>query len=205
MKSIRDLLKEAVTIPDIPNTVTLYHGGSMELRQTYRDITGHKAGRSEYGVGLYCTTHYTTALKYSKGKRQMYLVTIEKGTDIDDTMFDIGEVREFVKYYVKGSKKREVLEAIEDNMERMETPTGISGDIFETIILNYDAITSSNTAALRHFLVDNGADYHFTSYNGGGSGSETVCIVINPKKIVSIQVIKSKDVTDNFELSPNFL
>lgn len=58
-----------------------WHGGNLENKG---DVINHKSGRYEYGPGLYLITHYETALKYSKGSRKLYLISVEVGTDIND-------------------------------------------------------------------------------------------------------------------------
>jgi hypothetical protein len=78
MLTFKEYLKEDSISPSTePNTMSLWHGGDLE--GAYQETISHKKGRSEWGPGLYLTTHYGTAQKYSKGSRKLYMITIKKG------------------------------------------------------------------------------------------------------------------------------
>jgi hypothetical protein len=83
IKSSTEYLKESnnniIIPPNIPNTLNFWHGGNLD---EFDDIISQKNGRYEYGAGFYITTHYGTAEKYAKGKRKLYLITVEEGLDI---------------------------------------------------------------------------------------------------------------------------
>ena len=94
---IKQLLKEMlieniVTPPSIPNTRNFWHGGNLS---EYSDIIAQKNGRYEFGSGLYLTTQYDVAKKYAKGSRKLYIVTVELGTDIHDSVIDTTKAIDF--------------------------------------------------------------------------------------------------------------
>ena len=62
------------------NTMTFWHGGNLD--DYNQGAINQKAGRYEYGPGLYLITKYSEAIKYAKGSRKLYKVTVEKGNNI---------------------------------------------------------------------------------------------------------------------------
>lgn len=191
-KVIRNIIKESViSPPQIPGTMNFWHGGNLD---EYNDLIAQKAGRYEYGPGLYITTKYDVAAKYSKGSRKLYLITVQEGVDINDAFFDINIAKDFVDKYVIKSKRKEVLERINkfDNEEK------IKGYIFNNILINEKAVKPINTQKLRQFYIDNGIDYEIVE-NAFGWG-EKMMILYNMKKIVNIIQVKSGDKITQFDL-----
>jgi len=162
----------------VDNTIQLWHGGNLE---EYNDIIAQKNGRYEYGAGLYLTSHKETAIKYAKGSRKLYLITIEKGVDISDATLDATKVYAFVNKYVLGGKKKEV----KDRIGKWVKEGKIKAYIFNNIMLNEKALSSSNTKNLRSFLIENGIDYDIVD-NAFGWG-ETMLVLYNMDKILEIQ------------------
>lgn len=191
-KSLRkNLLENIITPPDIPGTMNFWHGGNLD---DYSDIIAQKNGRYEYGPGLYLTTHYGTAQKYSKGSRKLYLITIAQGQDITDSFLDINKVQDFVKMYVIGTMKKFIWEQIQKYIENGQ----IKAYIFNNIILNNKAIKSTATQYLRTFYIDNGIDYEIVD-NAYGWG-EKMLVLYNMKKIVNVIQIKPGDKISVFDL-----
>ncbi len=188
---INDSKQNVIIPPDIPNTLNFWHGGNLD---EYDDVIAQKNGRYEYGAGLYLTTHHETATKYAKGSRKLYLVTVEKGTDIKDATLKISDILIFVKSYVLGSKKLEILKRIEKYIKE-----GIvKSYIFNVIILNEKAIKSSNTRYLREFYIENGIDYEIVD-NPFGWG-EDMMVLYNMKKIKNIIQINPSDKILDYDL-----
>ena len=159
----------------INETMDLWHGGNLE---EYNDVIAQKNGRYEYGAGLYLTDHKETAIKYAKGSRKLYLITIEKGVDITDAFLDIEVVNSFINKYVIGNKKKEVKERIGKYVKDGK----VKAFLLNNIILNEKAISSTNTNKLRSFYVENGIDYEVVD-NAFGWG-ETMVVLYNMDKIV---------------------
>lgn len=191
-KSLRkNLLENIIIPPDIPGTMNFWHGGNLD---DYNDIIAQKNGRYEYGPGLYLTTHYGTAQKYSKGSRKLYLITIAQGQDITDSFLDINKVQDFIKMYVIGTMKKFIWEQIQKYIENGQ----IKAYIFNNIILNNKAIKSTTTQYLRTFYIDNGIDYEIVD-NAYGWG-EKMLVLYNMKKIVNVIQIKPGDKISVFDL-----
>lgn len=176
---------------EFEDDMQFWHGGDLD---NYDDIIAQKNGRYEYGPGLYLTTHYDTAKKYAKGRRKFYIISVEKGNDINKSLLDINRVKEFVNKYVIKSKQKEILQRIEKyNKENM-----IKGYIFNNILLNEKALSPRNTSNLRQFLIDNGIDYEIVD-NPFGWG-EKMMVLYNMKKIKNVKQITAKDKIENYDL-----
>lgn len=176
---------------EFENDMQFWHGGDLD---NYDDIISQKNGRYEYGPGLYLTTHYDTAKKYAKGRRKFYMISVEKGNDINKSLFDIDKVKEFVNNYVIKNKQREILQRIEKHNKE----NTIKGYIFNNILLNEKALSPRNTSNLRQFLIDNGVDYEIVD-NPFGWG-EKMMVLYNMKKIKNVKQITSKDKIENYDL-----
>jgi len=181
-----------ITPPNIPNTMNFWHGGNLN---EFNDVISQKNGRYEYGPGLYLTTHHDTAMKYSKGSRKLYLITVEKGVELNDALLDISTVTEFIKTYVIPSMKQTVIE----RLQKYNNENKIKAYIFNNIIINEKAIKPSNTKFLRQFYIDNGIDYELVD-NPFGWG-ETMMVLYNMRKIVNTMIIKPSDRFKNYDLS----
>ena len=177
------------------STLTLWHGGNLEYGQ---ENVSHKGGRWEHGPGLYLTTHYDTARKYSKGSRKLYRVVVKKGTNIQDVNLPVSAVMDFAENYFIKSKRKEVVSRIE---KRINNNT-INADTFLNIVFNEQAIKNTDTDKLRIFLVKNGVDYSIVD-NAFGWG-ERMIVLFNMKNIVSKTIVKPKDKLEVFDLSTEF-
>ena len=162
-------------------TITLWHGGN--LTDNNLELISQRSGRFEYGSGLYTTTHYGTARKYSKGSRKLYKITLSKGNDANSAMIDYDAALKFVDRLVTRSKRNDV----KNRMEKFKKDSAILAEIFNNIILNEEAITATNTKKLSQFLVDQGVDY-LKVPNAFGWG-EMMIVIFNLKKIVKIYLL----------------
>jgi hypothetical protein len=188
----KEILKEETIIPpDIPGTINFWHGGNLD---NYDDIIAQKNGRYEYGPGLYVTTHYNTAQKYSKGSRKLYLLTIAEGKEISEAFLSMDAVKNFIKMYVIGTMKKYIYEQV----QKYEENGQVKAYIFNNIILNNKAIKSTATKYLRSFYVANGIDYEIVD-NAFGWG-EKMLVLYNMKKIVNVIQIKPGDKISVFDL-----
>ena len=191
-KIIRSLIKEGVVVPpQIPNTMNFWHGGNLD---EYNDVIAQKNGRYEYGPGLYLTTKFDVVEKYTKGSRKLYLVTVEKGLDINDAFIDFEDVKEFINTYVIKNLRKEII----TRMSVYNVDGKIKAFVFNNIILNEKAIKASNTKNLREFYINKGIDYEITN-NAFGWG-ENMMVLYNMKKIVNVIQVGSKDEIKQLDL-----
>jgi hypothetical protein len=188
-----NFIKENIlTIPDIPNTMNFWHGGNLD---EYNEIISQKNGRYEYGPGLYLTTRWDTAKKYSKGSRKLYLITVENGNEISDVLLDRNMVNEFISDYIIKSKQKEIIKHLNDHTK----DNVINASIFNNVVLNSKGLPSSRTNLLRSFLVENDIDYEMVN-NPFGFSSERMLVLYNMKKIVNTIVVKPNYEIDTFNL-----
>lgn len=177
------------------STLTLWHGGNLD--EAYDETTAHRKGRWEFGPGLYLTTHYSTAQRYSKGGRKLYRITITQGNEASKTPIPFEDAVQFIKTYAIRSKQREVLAYLERYRER-----GLKANVLINLMVNMDALRSSNTGRLRTFLVDHGVDYEIVD-NAFGWG-ERMVVLFNMAKIVKKEVVRAKDRIDDYDLPVGF-
>ena len=189
---IRTVLKEATIVPpDIPNSQTFWHGGDLD---TNVDTISHRKSRVEYGPGLYLTTHYGTAIKYAKGGRKLYMVTVDNGVDMNDAMLSMESVKRIVSSVVMTSKRKLVLH----RLERFIKDDHVNALLLNNIIINEEAVKASNMSALRQAYVDNGIDY-LIDVNTFGWG-ESMMVLFNMKKILQVQRIMPNDTIEKYDL-----
>ena len=178
------------------STIKVWHGGNLE--DGFDETMRHKKGRWEHGPGLYLTTHYDTARKYSKGSRKLYQLVIEKGTDLRDVVIDVNKVNEFIDTYLIKNKRNK----IKNSLIKYEKNGKYPAYILNNMIINDDAIKGSNTNEFRKFLVENGADYSLIPNAFGWH--ELMIVLFNTDKIIDKKVITPKDEIDVYDLPNEF-
>lgn len=176
--------EDLIVKPEIPNTMSFYHGGNLDR---YEPSLAQKKGRYEYGAGLYLTTHYGTARKYAEGSRKMYLITVEKGTDVNNAYINLDRAKEFINKYAVAKLRKELVNIVDSYSK----DTTIKAHIFNNILNNYKAIKPSNTNNLRDFFIENKIDYEIVN-NAFGWGEEMM-VLYNMNKIVKSIIIKPTD------------
>lgn len=198
MKSYKQYVAEKVIEPSKEKgTLTLWHGGKLDIIE---DTMKFKKGKVEYGPGLYLTTHWDTAQKYSKGGRKLYQVVIKKGKDAAKTKIPLETVKEFVNDHVIKRKQNEILKRVENYYARAKK---ITAEVVINIMINEDALSSGKYEEFRKFLMNNGIDY-LTVKNPFGWGNQVMIVLFNPSKIVSKTVVEPKDEIIKFDLPMNF-
>lgn len=181
------IFENQIVADNDPNTMSFWHGGNLE---NYEDVISQKSGRFQYGPGLYLTTKYDDAIKYSKGSRKLYLVTVYKGNEMDNSSIDFDNVILFIKKYVIKSSQNEIINALSKRVTNNTVPSFI----LNNLIINFDAIKPGNTKYLRQFYIDNGIDYNIVDNAFGWH--EKMMVLFNMKKIKNIQVIRPNDKID---------
>ena len=189
-------LQEAWELMESPRTMTLWHGGRLD--DSYEASISHKKGRWEHGPGLYLTTHYDTAKKYAKSQRKLYQITVEEGAELDKSNIPEENVHEFIDTYIIGRKKN----IIRSSVERITKDGTVKASRLLNLIINEDAIRSSNTNELRNFFVANGIDYALVP-NAFGWG-EMMLVLYNMDKIVEKKVIRPSDDIEVYDLPTDF-
>ena len=171
--------------------MNFWHGGNLD---DFNDIISQKNGRYEYGPGLYLITHHDTAIKYSKGSRKLYLITVSNGTDINDGFIDYKAANDFVRNYVI----KNLRVPIWNRMDKYFVDGKIKAYIFNSIILNEKGLKPINTKFLRTLYISNGIDYEIV-HNPYGWG-ERMMVLYNMDNIVNAVVVNPKDKIDTYNL-----
>ena len=195
MNFIEFLIEDVVELSKEPDTISLWHGGNLTKELV---LIPQKNGRFEYGAGLYATTHYDTARKYSKGSRKLYKLTLRKGNDANNARIDYVKAVGFVNQFVIKSKRKDIIQRLE-NFVKHDT---ISADIFNNVILNEKAIKAVDTIQLSQFFVDNGIDYLLVPNAFGWH--EMMIVIFNLNKIIDVQLIKPSDNIIDYDLPTTF-
>lgn len=195
MNFIEFLVEDVVEISKEPDTISLWHGGNLTKELV---LIPQKNGRFEYGAGLYATTHYDTARKYSKGSRKLYKLTLRKGNDANNARIDYVKAVGFVNQFVIKSKRKDIIQ----RLEKFVKNDTISADIFNNVILNEKAIKAVDTVHLSQFFVDNGIDYLLVPNAFGWH--EMMIVIFNLNKIIDVQLIKPSDKIIDYDLPTTF-
>jgi len=168
-----------------------WHGGNLN---EFDQATKHRKGRTEFGPGLYATTHYDTAKKYSKGGKKFYILDIEKGKEINEVSLDMESVKKFVAENIAKKKGSELLERLSERTNNNK----LSARIFLNNILNDELIKASKMNDLREFLVRNGVDYELVSNAFGWH--EMMIVLYNMNKISEMKQVSPKDKIETYDL-----
>ena len=187
--------ENTVELSKEPGTMSLWHGGNLTSDLV---LIPQKTGRFEYGAGLYATTHYDTARKYSKGSRKLYKITLRQGTDANKSYVELDKALGFVNQFVTKAKRKEIMQ----QLEKYNKNNMIPAYIFNNVILNEKAIKATDTVNLSRLFVDNGIDYLLVP-NAFGWG-EMMVVIFNLQKISDVQQIKPTDTIVDYDLPVNF-
>lgn len=189
------VIENTVELSTEPGTMSLWHGGNLSSELV---LIPQKNGRFEYGAGLYATTHYDTARKYSKGSRKLYLLTLSHGVDASNSQVQYDKALGFINQFVTKSKRNEIIQRIAKYNQNGMVPAFV----FNNVILNEKAIKATNTVNLSQFFVDNGIDYLLVPNAFGWN--EMMVVIFNLHKITNVQQIKPTDKIVDYDLPRNF-
>jgi hypothetical protein len=192
--TFKEFIKEETIEPSTePGTMSFWHGGNLET--PFNSLRKQKISRGEWGFGLYLTTHYGTAKKYAKGTRKFYMITVKKGTCINDVMLPIKDVEIFIDGLLSKSKATEAKQYVNLQMSANDT---INAETLSNIMVNHEYLKASNTPKLKEFFLRQGIDYNIISSPFGWG--EKMLVLFNMDLIVKKQIIKPNDKIKVFDL-----
>lgn len=139
------------------------------------------------------------ARSYAKGGGTVYRVEIRKGTDINEVSLDPDATKKFIKSYVKVALRPSFLNYVEKWLSNYNQ---IPARYLVNICVNMEALTPSNTNALREFLVESGADY---SSEYASMSRDLVVVVFNPVIVKSVAKAGNVSVDDYSVQIPDWL
>lgn len=182
-----------------PGTMSFWHGGNMDI---VSDAVHQKRGNWEYGPGLYLTTNYDIALRYARGNRKLYMVTVKKGVDAKDSYLDWNTVQDFIKRHGVQKNLRHTL----DRMQKYVRNEKILATIFLNVLSDtHETIRKpiqNKPREILEFLIQNGIDYLTVSSPFGAL--ETMMVLFNTKKIENIERVLPKDTVEVYDLPTTF-
>lgn len=177
-------------------TLTLWHGGNLEEILDYSKAKS--IDRYEYGPGLYLTTSYDVAEKYSKGSRKLYKITIEEGKSLNTSFVKYEDCLNFIKQNAIPTMRSLAIERI----SKYNRDGLVKAYVLRNILLNSKAIKASKLKELLNFYLDNNIDYDLIDNAFGWH--ETMIILYNTKKIIKTEIIKSIKDIEEFNLPTEF-
>lgn len=161
------------------------------------EIRAAKSGRAEWGAGIYASTHFETARKYSKGGGKVQLLTIRESNRLEDIAIPLDVAKSFVRDKLPRRLRSELEESLDENYERMaekiqdnlkciagdaDTKKWVPAEVLRNLCVNYDMTSGVRGLELSRFFSDLGIGY---SFDRGGSGSKEFWIVIFDPSLVS--------------------
>ncbi len=161
-----------------------YHGGNLE---SLREFQSYRSNRQKYGTGLYLTSNYDVAKRYAKGNRKLYLVSVERGNDIENSFVTLSKLSDFMNSYFGKPATKKVLQFLSDRVENGRIPLFFVNNV----LINSELIKPRNSGAWQEFLIQNGADYEIVENAFGYN--DKMMVLYNIEKISSIKRIESSD------------
>lgn len=158
-----------------------YHGGKLSfIDESFK----YKSNRVVYGAGLYLTTYYDVAKKYTKGSRKLYKIELNQGNDISDSLLPYDETIQFLKGITTKSK----LNLFLNRIEKFIIEGKIKAYNMNVILLNDNLIPSNKLNELRKFYVSHNIDYEV--HNNSFGFGETMVVLYNFNLIKTKEIIK---------------
>jgi hypothetical protein len=168
--------------------LTLYHGA--QRWDGPPSIQVHRKGHAEHGPGIYLTTKWETARKYSKGGGSVYRMTLSPPrTWLEQAKLSLDDVVPFIKGTLgSGKKAKEIQRSVESIAARIggkEIPASVLVNSF----VNNDVASGSRGPDLAEFLTSQGVDASHVH-----QGGEDWVVVFNPAIIHNVERLTPKDV-----------
>lgn len=161
-------------------TIKVWHGGKRFYDAP--EIRKHNKGSAECGTGIYTTTRYEVAKKYSKGGGKVLLMELKPNiTWLEKTNLNLSLIQQFVSQCNRLPNKTNILNHIIDVSERLNTDQ-IPAQCLVNLWVNYDASHGERGITLTNWLVDQGID---ASLHRAMSQDDWV-IIFNPKIIQKV-------------------
>jgi hypothetical protein len=165
----------------------LYHGAQRWSGLPM--IMPHRQGEAEHGPGIYFTTSWETAKKYSKGSGSVYRMTIDNPRSwVEDSDIPLSEVIPFINNTLRGKKALAVKNSIERVAARLKTGM-IPASVLVNTFVNNDVASGQAGPPLAEFLVNHGIDASLVH-----QGADDWVVLFNPKLIQRVEKLSSKEV-----------
>jgi len=192
IKGMMGIKEEEIQITQEPGTMLFFHGGDLDdINADYQQ----KSAKQKFGAGLYLITKYDVAIKYAKGSRKFYLVSVAHGTDLNDKIFPLETVMQFLNSTFSKPKVKQIVDwlnyrPLKDNQ--------VPAYLINNILVNHNLLNPKVSIAWKSFLIQNGVDYELVD-NPFGWG-ETMMVLYNTDLIRNVRRIQGKDRLSTYDL-----
>ena len=163
----------------------LWHGGRLEGPAEPRPS---RSGHYESGPGIYLTTQYERARRYSRGGKSTYIVTLSTPIRwLEDVKVSADVMVQWVHETPGLRHKREIT----NDLLAAGTKLGSVPLLYlVNHVVNYQALQGRHGVELARWLVSQGVDASLDHH----STNEDWVIVYNPSIIKNTKLVKAKDV-----------
>jgi hypothetical protein len=172
----------------------IWHGsrrwqGTPEIRPA-------KAGRAEWGAGIYGTTHFETAMSYAKGGGKVRLLTVGHTHCLEESAIPLSMAKAFVEEKLPKRVAVEILSILDESCTRMadriqSSRTRLPVDSKETdwvvaealrnLCVNFDLAAGARGLEVTRFFASLGIGYSMD--RGGGRDGEHWVVIFDPSLI----------------------
>jgi len=167
-----------LTPRNIQQGVRLWHGSRAWSGAP--QIHPPRNGRAEWGAGIYCTTRYLTASKYSKGGGIVMEMTIDPdATQLSSLVISADEMIAMTKSIHRLGQREEIVRQIRQS-EARRGGKPIELAVLRNLILNNGLMKGSVAIQTTEILVSHGAQIDV----GKAFGNEEWACVFDPKSIL---------------------
>lgn len=176
-----------------------WHGGTRWVGRP--EIRPAEKGRYECGPGLYLTTHYLRAKKYTGGGKVTTRVTLSDEVRwLEDARLPMREMVEFLSSTprIKGRQQllSDLVDRFDDRGQGLDVLSPVSRLV--NLMVNAESLSGQVGIELASWLASKGID---ASFHKPGSGAEQWVIVFNPMIIQSHRVVPASAVSlSDYEL-----
>jgi hypothetical protein len=149
------------------------------------------------GAGIYASTHFETARKYSKGGGKVQLLTVSESNRLEGTAIPLALAKSFVRDKLQRRLWGELEGCLDENCEKMvktikdshkclagseATKDWIPAEVLRNLCVNTDVTSGMRGIQLSRFFSNLSIGY---SVDRGGSGNNEFWIVIFDPSLVS--------------------
>ena len=167
-----------------------WHGGKRWYGRP--EVQAPRKGRYEYGPGIYMTTRYLTAKKYSGGGKVTTLVTLADNVRwLHLAKLPVKELLEYLASAPRLKGRAQVIEDFEQRCMRREMSMEdlCPVEYLVNVLINAEALAGKVGLHLTEWLAEKGVDARVERAHGG----EQWVVVFNPAVIVKHTVVSATD------------
>lgn len=177
------------------NHYFVYHGS--QRWDGFPEVREGKRKRTEAGPGIYTTTSYQRAKKYSKGGGKVLKFSLDKEFNfLNEFHFDLSECLECISLLKRPGKDKvkDMVERLNENLIRrkksssldcVEEKEKIAGNVLLNLLVNGDFLIGKNAVFVAEWFTKKGVDGHIENqYN-----NEDWVVIFNPGKIKKFEKV----------------